>query len=118
MRVIALLLIASCAPAVTAIPSSLPYVRVDESLPGAVVSRDAAIAILSRQEHAKAQCNAKVIDCEARVKLMQNQRDSELRRADANAWWSVHGPGLFGAGVGVSVVIGVVVGLLFGSLVK
>jgi hypothetical protein len=93
-------------------------VRVDESLTGAVVSRDAAIAILSKREQARAECNAKVIGCEARAKVLTSQRDSEIKRADENAWWAIHGPGLFGAGVGVSVIVGVVVGVLFGGLVK
>ena len=115
MRILALTCLCSCAPVVTAIPSSLQYVRVDDTLAGAVVSREAAIAILSRQELKAAQCRAREIDCEARV---QTQRDSETKRANENAWWSVYGPGLFGGGVAVSFIIGGVVGVLFGGLVR
>lgn len=118
MKIAALLLLCSCAPVVTAIPSSLPYVFVDESLTGAVVSRDAAIAILSRQEQTKAKCEARAIDCEARVRTMQIQRDSEAKRANENAWWSIYGPGLSGAIGAISFVVGGVVGVLFGGLVK
>lgn len=118
MRILALICLCSCAPVVTAIPSSLPYVRVDDTLAGAVVSREAAIAILSRQELKAAQCRAREIDCEARVRTMQTQRDSETKRANENAWWSIYGPGLFGGGVAVSFIVGGVVGVLFGGLIK
>lgn len=118
MRILALICLCSCAPVATAIPSSLPYVHIDGSLAGSVVSREAAIAILSRQEMKAAQCRAREIDCEARLKTMQTQRDSETKRANENAWWSIYGPGLFGGGVAVAFIVGGVVGVLFGGLVR
>ena len=45
MRNLALLLLCSCSPVAPSIPSSLPFVRVDPVLTGAVISREAAIAV-------------------------------------------------------------------------
>lgn len=118
MKVLALLLLCSCAPVVTGIPSSLPYVQVDDTIDGVRVSRQAAIAILARQEKAAAKCATEAIDCKARASVLQSQRDSETKRADRNEWWAVNGPGLFGAGVAVSAIVGAVVGVLFGGLLK
>ncbi len=118
MRALAVLLLCSCAPVVTAIPSSLPHVYVDETIDGVRVSREAAVAILSMRENVRAEHDQKTIDFEAKIKLMQTQLDSETKRADTHAWWAVHGPGLFGGGVAVAIIIGAVCGVIFGGLLK
>jgi hypothetical protein len=89
---IALLLLCSCAPAVTAIPSSLPYVRVDATLPGAVMSRDAAIVVVSKRIDDKKTCDARVTDCETRTRQAEYERDQDRKIAKRHAFWGEWGP--------------------------
>ena len=117
MRVVALLLLCSCAPVAVAtpIPSSLPYVRLDESLPGAVVSREAAVAILMRQERAKAACKAQAIECEARAEIARLALAEQTMRANKAAWWSTWGPVLLLSGILGSLAAGFGVGFAAGG---
>jgi hypothetical protein len=83
-RVVAIALLCSCAPAVTQTPSSLPFVRIDTTLTGHVMSRDAAIVVATRRIEDKKQCDARIVDCEAKVQSEQKARASETARADRN----------------------------------
>lgn len=114
MRVVALLLLCSCAPVATTIPSSLPYVRLDPSLTGAVISREAAIAVASRRIDDKAKCDIRVSDCQTRLQSAEQALAEQTKRADSAVWWRVWGPGLVtGTSSAAIVAIGVLLGIVF-----
>ena len=92
MKFIALLLLVACAPAVTAIPSSLPYVRIDPALSGAVISREAAIVIAARRAEDKARLAKANIDAEAKQLATEYERDEANKRAENHTWWADYGP--------------------------
>jgi len=110
---IALALLTCCAPAVTAIPSSLPHVRVDETLPGAVMSKDAAIVIVSKRIDEKTKCDARVTDCETRALTAEHGRDEAVKLAQQHAWWGTWGPTAVLTAALVAIGIGFAAG--FGS---
>jgi len=108
----ALLLLCSCSPVAPAIPSSLPFVRVDPELTGAVISREAAIAVASRRIDDKARCDVRVTDCQARAQSAEQALAEQTKRAESSSWWRVWGPGLV-AGIGsLGLVLGVVATVL------
>ena len=88
-----LILLCSCAPVVTAIPSSLPYVRVDPELQGAVISRDAAIVVATKRIEDKARCASSMADCTARATSAEQALAEQTKRADNNAWLATYWPG-------------------------
>lgn len=110
MRVLALVLLASCAPVVQ--PASLPQLRIDDTLQGHVVSRGAAEVIVTKRLQDKKACDARVTDCETKTKVLTFERDQQKKRADGNAWWSTYGPGLLGAGIPSAFLTGVAIALL------
>lgn len=99
MRWIALLLLTSCAPAVTAIPSSLPFVRVDPALPGAVMSRDAAIVVVQKRIDDALKCAGRVTDCETRATQAEHEAQEQTKLARTNGWWRAWGPTLLLTGI-------------------
>lgn len=103
MRALALALLCSCAPAAVSAPSSLPHVRVDTALPGAVVSVDAARALLKKRDEERALCETRIIGCEARAQRAEKGEAAANERAEARAWWQTYGP---------AIVLGSVVGAL------
>lgn len=92
--------VSSCA----AQAASLPYVRIDRSLPGAVCSREAAEVFARRQVTEYADFLKHVEQCEARA-------EQASIRADAASWWQSNAPWLVVlAGVGAGAV-----GFIIGS---
>ncbi len=99
MKWVALLLLTCCAPVVTVNPSSLPYVRVDEDLPGAVMSPDAAKTFIKKRIDDKKMCDARVTDCETRATQAEHERDEQTKIAKTNGWWRNWGPALLLTGI-------------------
>lgn len=97
MRWIAAILLSSCAPVAVAIPSSLPFVRLDPSLSGAVISREAAIVVATKREQDRAACDSKIIDCATTALVLTHERDVAQKLAATNGWWRVWGPVLAAA---------------------
>lgn len=113
----ALALLCSCATAARVTPSSLPYVRVDTSLPGAVMSREAAIVMTVKRAKALAECSVRIADCKAAREIAEAAARDMLEYAQAVSWWHTYGPG-FVVGVGVGgLVFGALLGVLFGGLI-
>lgn len=94
MRFAALVLLCSCVPVAIVTPSSLPFVRVDPALTGAVISREAAIAVASRRIDDKARCDVRVTDCQARATSAEQALAEQTKRSESSSWWRVWGPGL------------------------
>jgi hypothetical protein len=99
VRWIAVILLTSCAPAAIAIPSSLPFVRVDPALPGAVMSRDAAIVVVQKRIDDALKCAGRVTDCETRATQAEHERDEQTKLARTNGWWRAWGPMMILTGV-------------------
>lgn len=116
MRAIAALLLCSCAPAVTAIPSSLPFVRTDPSLSGHVMSRDAAIVIAKIRIDDKKKCDASAIDCAAEKLILRFRAEQADKQAQMTTWWRTYGPGLLGGGIVTSFLAGAATALAIATL--
>jgi len=97
------MLLASCA---NMSPASLPFVRIDPSLTGAVVSRDAAIAIAAKRADDRAKCAAEQIDCDARALMLKQALAEQSSVAQKNLWWGTYG--------GLLVLGGILTGLAAG----
>ncbi len=91
MKVIALLLLCSCSHVATEIPASLPFVLIDESLMGPVMSREASEIVATRRRLERAKWSKWAEDLKAQAKTAEMQRDEEKRRADAHTWWAIYG---------------------------
>jgi hypothetical protein len=89
VKAVAFLLLCSCAQVVA--PASLPYVRIDRSLPGAVCSREAAEALAARREMDRGEAAKKLAECNGRAVLAGKLYDAANKRAEANAWWGTWG---------------------------
>lgn len=100
------MLLCSCAPVAASAPSSIPWVRVDSSLPGSVCSREAAEAMAWRREGDRLKAQQLMIDCEARGDAAREDAKESKRRADRNAWWGSYG--------GLLVLTGIIGGLATG----
>jgi hypothetical protein len=92
VRAAALLLLASCAPVVA--PSSLPFVTIDDSIPGAKVSRQAAEVWVIKRKQDAATCDARVTDCETRAKIAEYDAEEQRRVAGKAVFWQRWGPPL------------------------
>ncbi len=99
MRAIALLMLCSCAPVAVSAPASIPYVTIDDSLFGAVISRDAAIAIASRRIEYEAKCAFTLSNCETMIDIAREEARDAKAYADKASWWSTYGPALLVVGV-------------------
>lgn len=102
MKAVALVLLVSCAPAA----SSLPWVRVDSALPGAVCSREAAVSLAQARARERGEWQKRLIDCDERAAL------SDARAARAQWWersapWLIAAAGVLGLGIGAVVGFGV-----------
>jgi hypothetical protein len=78
-------------------------VRVDASLPGAVMSPDAARVVLTKRAEAEARCAATLTDCEARATRAERGEAQALKDAATGQSWRTWGP------------IGIVLGLMVGA---
>jgi hypothetical protein len=105
VRFVAFVVLASCAPVVA--PASLPLLKIDPSLKGAVLSREAAEAVATKRLQYEAWCDQRVTDCETTNKILRRDRDEQRARADRHVWWSTYGPGLLGGGIAASFLAGV-----------
>ena len=76
MKSIVLVLLVACAPA----PASLPAVRIDRSLFGAVVSREAAETIVANMKRRDGEWEKQLID-------EQEKRQASEARERAAVWW-------------------------------
>lgn len=109
MRALACILLFSCAPALTPIPSSLPFVHIDPTLTGHVMSRDAAVVIAAKRIDDKAKADAKLAESDARAAATTRALGSETARADRNqraatmaiVWTVIVSVVTFGAGFGL-----------------
>lgn len=81
MRAIALSLLVACAP----LPASLPAVRIDRSLSGAVVSREAAETIAALRERERGGWAKQLVDEQQKTKSAET-------RERAAAWWRDNAP--------------------------
>lgn len=106
MKVVAAMLLISCAPVATSAPASLPYVRIERTLSGPVCSREAAetIAILRSREREAAVKD--MISCQGETKSAMAVAEQQTKRASVNAWWGTWG--------GVFLFLGVLTGLAAG----
>lgn len=95
MKAIALILLCSCA----AQPASLPYVRVDPSLRGAIVSREAAETIVELRIRERAALEQKVDDANQRTEVAEAREKHNSWMAD-NWPWIVSIVGVVAAGLG------------------
>lgn len=95
MKAIALILLCSCA----AQPASLPYVRVDPSLQGAVVSRKAAETIVELRIRERAVFEQQVADANQRTQVAEAKQKSNAWMAD-NWPWMAAVLGVVAAGLG------------------
>ncbi len=93
--------ILACAPA----PASIPWVRIDRSLSGPVMSREAAEAIDAYRTRDRAACAKQVIDCTARAEA------SDVK-AQRGAWWEQNGPIVVGASSAAAFLLGILLGTL------
>lgn len=91
MRIVAWLLLCSCSPVAISAPSSIPYVHIDPELNGVVVSRDAAIAIVTKRLDYEAKCAVKQADCEVMIDIAREEARSAMALADKASWWSSYG---------------------------
>jgi hypothetical protein len=92
VRAIALLLLCSCAPVAVSAPASIPFVRIDPELAGAVMSRQAAIAIASRRLDYEAKCAFTLNNCETMIEIAREEARDANAYADKTAWWATYGP--------------------------
>lgn len=76
---------------VTAIPSSIPYVHIDPELTGAVISREAAIAVAARRADDRIKQMRAMIDAEAKLRALEHERDDAVKLADKHSWWGNYG---------------------------
>ncbi len=101
MRLAAVFVLASaCASA----PASMPWVRVDRALDGAVCSRLAAETIAQRRAEERGQWQKKIFDCEERAAI------SDARAARAQ-WWERNAPWLIGIAGALGIAVGGAVGV-------
>jgi len=112
VKALAALLLCSCAHVQMAIPASLPMVRVDPTLSGAVISREAAVALLSKRETERAEAAKKTVDLMAKAKVLEANLETETKRANEHSWWSVYGAPLVVCDFVVGVSIGAVIAVL------
>jgi hypothetical protein len=81
-------------------PSSLPYVRVDPALQGAVISREGAIVVATKRSQDRARCAMELADCDARATRAERGEAQQAKLAQSNASWRIWGPlGILAAAV-------------------
>jgi hypothetical protein len=90
-RLIAALLLVACAPVVAPAPSSLPYVTIDETIPGAVVSRKAAEVFAVKRMQDRAFCEQQLADCGTTAKILRSRAETAEKVAARASWWEQHG---------------------------
>lgn len=118
MKVVAMLLLCSCAPVVTAIPASLPLVTIDETLQGPLMSREAAEVIAQRRALERAKWAKEVVDLTALKTIAESNLELETNRANSATWWPVYGPILAVCSFVVGASLGATLVLLAKELVK
>jgi hypothetical protein len=97
VKALALMLLCSCA----AQPASLPYVRVDPSLQGAVVSRKAAETIAELRIRERTVFEQQVADANQRTQVAEARERHNSWMAD-NWPWIVAVVGVVAGGAGVA----------------
>jgi hypothetical protein len=103
IKYVVFFVIAACAPA----PASLPWVRIDRSLQGAVVSREAAEAWVAQRKRDDGKHAKELEDEKERTRTAQVLKDSAV-------WWRDNGP-MVGAG---GTVLGIIIGVVLGSQIR
>jgi hypothetical protein len=112
MRALAIALImCSCAPVVArpTAPASLPLLRIDPTLEGAVLSRTAAETVAIKRIQYQAWCEQRVTDCTTTQAILRHRLDEATARVARHVWWSTYGPGLLGGSVAISFLAGVAI---------
>jgi hypothetical protein len=98
-----MLLLVACAPA----PASMPWVHIDRSLPGVVVSHAAAKVWAAQRIRDRATCD-KAIDLEK-----ENTHRAEVGKKAAE-WWRDFGPPAIAGGT----ILGIIMGVVLGSQIR
>lgn len=98
-----LVLLTACAP----LPASLPWVRIDRSLSGAVVSREAAEAWAAQRKRDNAEHAKQLVDERERA-------DASEARERAASWWRDNAPWV----VTGSGLVGILLGVVLGSQIR
>jgi hypothetical protein len=107
VRAVAFLLLASCAAPLA--PSSLPTVRIDRSLEGAVCSRKAAETIATLRIRERTQWSTELNACLEDKAVATSGQEHAEKRADAAEWWHRWGPGLVAGAAASAFVAGVAI---------
>ena len=115
MKWLACIALISCAPPVLVAPSSLPALRVDGSLVGPVLSREAAQIVVAKRATERADFERKLLDLWADYKTSQAELKAANERAENAAWWAHWGPMLLGIGIPSVAVLSIAGGLLLGG---
>lgn len=92
MRFALLPLLAACAPLPAQVPaSSLPFVRVDPSLEGAVASEAAAKVFLHRMNEARAESATAAVTAQTEIRVLALKLQSAENFVRKHAWWASYG---------------------------
>jgi hypothetical protein len=91
VKVCAIILLTACSPTVALVPSSLPVVVIDHSVPGVVCSREAAEVIAALRSRERGEAEQNMIACQGETKQARAFATSEHKRAESNSWWATWG---------------------------
>lgn len=107
MRAILFLLMCSCAQSVSAEPSSLPWVRIDPTLQGPVMSREAAEVVALKRLSDRHEAEKRAIACEADERMFAAETLHYKQIAERNKFWGTWGPTIAIISVPVAILGGV-----------
>lgn len=82
---------ATVRPAIPLLPASLPFVRVDPELSGAVASEGAAKVFLHRMNAMQTESALKQEESAKKVRLLEIKLVSAENFVRKHAWWAQHG---------------------------
>jgi hypothetical protein len=105
-----------CATVQPAIPSSLPFVRVDPALSGAVASEAAAKVFLYRMNAARAEAATAAVASQTEIRVLGLRLKSAENFVQRHAWWAQHGwtvaigSALIGAATTAAIFLAVIFG--------
>lgn len=105
-----------CATVQTAIPSSLPFVRVDPELSGAVASEAAAKVFLHRMNAIRSENATQQVEAQKEIRVLTLKLAGAENFVSKHAWWAMHGwtvaigSALVSAAVTASIFLAVIFG--------
>lgn len=106
-----------CATVQPAIPSSLPFVRVDPALSGVVASEAAAKVFLHRMNAARAEAATAAVLSQTEIRVLALKLKSAENFVSKHAWWAMHGwtVAIGSAFIGAATTAAVFLAVIFGG---